>query len=45
MNKNKRELLAKVVGSMKAPISGFVNVLSGNLRGLVRVLTAIKDNK
>ncbi len=42
---SKEELLAKVVGSMKAPISGFVNVLSGNLRGLVRVLTAIKDNK
>jgi len=27
------------------PISGFVNVLQGNLRGLVCVLNAIKDNK
>jgi len=38
-------LLAKVVGSIKAPISGFVNVLAGNLRGLVNVLNAIKDTK
>ncbi|HLD21951.1 MAG TPA: 50S ribosomal protein L10, partial [Patescibacteria group bacterium] len=28
------ELLAKMVGSMKSPISGFVNVLAGNMRGL-----------
>ena len=42
---SKQELLAKAVGSMKAPINGFVNVLSGNLRGLVTVLGAIKDNK
>jgi large subunit ribosomal protein L10 len=42
---NKDELLAKVVGSLKAPVSGFVNVLGGNLRGLVGVLTAIKDTK
>ena len=41
----KQELYAKMVGSMKAPISGFVNVLSGNLRGLVCVLNAIKDKK
>lgn len=32
------ELYARVVGSVSAPISGFVNVLSGNLRGLVSVL-------
>jgi large subunit ribosomal protein L10 len=42
---SKEELLAKVVGSLKAPISGFVNVLGGNLRGLVGVLAAIKDKK
>jgi len=42
---SKDELLAKVVGSLKAPISGFVNVLGGNLRGLVSVLSAIKDTK
>lgn len=39
------ELLAKAVGSIKAPISGFVNVLQGNLRSLVQVLNAIKENK
>ncbi len=38
-------LLAKVVGSIQAPVSGFVNVLAGNLRGLVQVLNAIKESK
>lgn len=42
---SKQELLAKVVGSMKAPISGFVNVMQGNLRGLINVLNAIKESK
>jgi len=42
---SKQELLAKMVGSLKAPITGFVNVMAGNLRGLVTVLNAIKDNK
>ncbi|EKE16191.1 MAG: hypothetical protein ACD_11C00028G0018 [uncultured bacterium] len=42
---SKEELLAKMVGSLQAPISGFVNVLSGNLRGLAQVLNAIKEQK
>jgi large subunit ribosomal protein L10 len=42
---SKHELLGKVVGTIKAPISGFVNVLAGNLRGLVNVLNSIKNNK
>ena len=42
---SKQELLAKAVGSIKAPISGFVNVIAGNMRGLVNVLNAIKDTK
>ncbi|MFA4834277.1 MAG: 50S ribosomal protein L10 [Patescibacteria group bacterium] len=41
----KQELYAKMVGSIKAPISGFVHVLSGNLRGLVCVLKAISEKK
>lgn len=41
----KEELLAKVVGSLNAPISGFANVLAGNLRQLVYVLSAIKESK
>jgi len=42
---SKAELLAKLVGSLNSPISGFVNVLAGNLRGLVSVLNAIKEQK
>jgi len=42
---SKPELLAKLVGSLNSPVSGFVNVLAGNLRGLVNTLNAIKDQK
>ena len=42
---SKQELLAKLVGSIKSPITGFVNVMAGNLRGLVNVLNAVKDTK
>lgn len=42
---SKEELLAKVVGSINAPISGFVNVLNGNLRNFVFALSAIKEAK
>ncbi len=42
---SKPELYAKIVGSIKAPVSGFVNVLGGNLRGLVTVLKAIEEKK
>jgi large subunit ribosomal protein L10 len=37
----KIELIAKTVGTIKAPLTGFVNVLSGNLKNLIYVLTAI----
>lgn len=39
------ELYAKLVGSINAPVSGFVNVLAGNLRNLVNVLHAIQEKK
>lgn len=42
---SREELLAKLVWSIKSPISGFVNVLQGNLRNLIGVLNAIKSNK
>ncbi|MFC1721463.1 50S ribosomal protein L10 [Patescibacteria group bacterium] len=42
---SKPEMLGKVVGTIAAPVTGFVNVLSGNLRGLVNVLNSIKDAK
>lgn len=41
----KVELLAKLVGSVKAPVSGFVYVLKGNLNNLVYALQAIKEAK
>jgi len=42
---SKEQLLAKMLGSLNAPLSGFVNVLVGNTRNLVYVLNAIKDKK
>lgn len=41
----KQEMLGKLVGTINAPISGFVNALAGNLRNFVGVLNAIKDAK
>ncbi|MCX6759801.1 MAG: 50S ribosomal protein L10, partial [Candidatus Nealsonbacteria bacterium] len=38
----RQELLAKLVGSINAPVSGFVSVLNGNIRGLVLALSRIK---
>jgi len=38
-------LVAKVLGALNSPISGFVNVLNGNLRGLVVALDAIAQQK
>jgi large subunit ribosomal protein L10 len=42
---SKKELYAKMLSSMQAPVSGFVNVLAGNLRGLVTVLKAVGEKK
>ena len=42
---SKQELYARLVGSMNAPISGFVNALAGNLKNLVYVLKAIEEKK
>ncbi len=42
---SKDELLAKVVGSISAPVSNFVRVLQGNSRSLIYALTAIKNSK
>jgi large subunit ribosomal protein L10 len=38
-------LLSKVVGTIQAPISGFVNVLAGTLRKFVNVVDAIAKKK
>lgn len=37
---SKDQLRAQLVGTIGAPLSGFVNVLSGNVRGVLNVLTA-----
>jgi large subunit ribosomal protein L10 len=42
---SREELLAKFVGTINAPVSGFVNVLAGNIRGLMTVLKGIADGK
>jgi len=42
---SKQQLLGKLVGTLNAPVSGFVNVLAGNLRGLVSVLNNIVNSK
>lgn len=38
-------LIAKALGSMQAPITGFVNVLQGNIRNLVYALEAVRKQK
>lgn len=40
---SREQLQAQVVGTISAPLSGFVNVLSGNLRGLVNILNQYKN--
>lgn len=42
---SKQELYAKIVGSINAPVSGFVNVLAGNLRKFIYALKAIEEKK
>ena len=37
---SKQQLLGQLVGTINAPVSGFVNVLAGTLRGLLNVLNA-----
>lgn len=38
-------LIARVLAGFNAPITGFVNVLNGNIRGLVCALNAIAEQK
>ncbi len=42
---SKEELIAKMLGSLQAPISNFVGVLSAMPRGLVVALNAIAEKK
>lgn len=38
----REELLAKLAGTIFAPVSNLVKVLEGNIKGLLRVLTQVK---
>ena len=42
---SREQLVAQVLGGLNAPITGFVNVLNGNLKGLVVALNAIAEKK
>lgn len=42
---SKEVLIATVLGTLNAPITGLVNVLNGNIRGLACALAAIRDQK
>lgn len=42
---SREELLAKLVSSMQAPISGLVNVLQGTIRNFVYTLEAVRQKK
>ena len=39
----KDQLRAQLVGTISAPLNGFVNVLAGNIRGVMNVLNARAD--
>jgi large subunit ribosomal protein L10 len=41
----REQLLAQVVGSIAAPLSGLVGVMGANVRGIVTVLNALKETK
>lgn len=42
---SKDMLIAKFIGSLNAPVSGFVRVLFGTMSGFVRVLDQIREQK
>lgn len=41
----KDQLRAQLIGTINAPVSGFVNVLAGTMRNLVNVLNAVAEEK
>jgi len=42
---SREELIARLVGTMKSPLTGLVNVLNGNQRKLVYALSAVAKKK
>ena len=41
----REQLLGQVVGTIAAPLSGFVGVMSGNVRSIITVLNALSEKK
>jgi len=41
----REQLIAQVVGTIAAPLSGFVGVMSGNVRSIINVLNALSEAK
>jgi large subunit ribosomal protein L10 len=41
----REQLLAQVVGTIAAPLSGFVGVMSGNVRSIINLLNALSEAK
>lgn len=42
---SREELYGRVVGTIAAPLSGMVNVLAGNIRGLINVINGYKNKQ
>lgn len=42
---SREQLVAQLVGTIAAPLSGFVRVLNGNLTGIVYAISAIQEKK
>ncbi len=42
---SREQLLGQLVGTIAAPLTGFVGVLGGNVRSIVNVLNAIKESQ
>jgi large subunit ribosomal protein L10 len=42
---SREQLIAQVVGTIAAPLSGFVGVMSGNVRSIINVLNALSEAK
>ncbi|GAB4163877.1 MAG: 50S ribosomal protein L10 [Candidatus Dojkabacteria bacterium] len=40
---SREQLLAKLLGSLNAPLSGFMNVVTGNARGFVQVVKQLSE--
>ena len=40
---SREELLSRLVGTMNAPLTGFMNAITGNVRGLTMVLKGISE--